>query len=100
LLATGHSVLLFPEGTRSLDGSQQPFKHGVGHLLRETGVPVVPVAIVGTHAAWPKGQRWPRRGQVRVAFGEVWRPQPHLTPAEIADDLTAKCCAAGQAPAT
>lgn len=100
LVASGWSVLLFPEGTRSVDGSQQVFKQGVGHLLLTTGVPVVPVALVGTHAAWPKGQRMPRRGSVCVAFGEAWRPDPHLTPAEIAQELAARCCAAGQAPAT
>jgi 1-acyl-sn-glycerol-3-phosphate acyltransferase len=100
LLASGYNVLLFPEGTRSLDGSQRPFKQGVGRLLLETGVPVVPVAIVGTHRAWPKGSSVPRRGSVRVSFGQAWRPDPRLTPAEIAEELAGRCCAAGRAPAT
>jgi long-chain acyl-CoA synthetase len=100
LLAQGKSVLLFPEGTRSTDGAQHAFRHGVGHLLLHTGVPVVPVAIVGAYAAWPKGHRWPRRRPIRVAFGQPWRPEPHLTPAEIADALAARCCAAATAAAT
>jgi 1-acyl-sn-glycerol-3-phosphate acyltransferase len=100
LLAEGKSVLLFPEGTRSPDGVRGAFRPGVGHLLLATGVPAVPVALVGTHAAWPKGQRMPRRGPVCVAFGEAWRADAHLTAAEIAEELAARCCAAGQAPAT
>ena len=99
-LACGHSVLLFPEGTRSPDGRQRPFRHGVGHLLLNTGVPVVPVAIVGTHAAWPKARPWPRRGPVRVAFGQLWTPDRRLSPAAIADELAARCCAAARASAT
>ena len=99
LLAQGRGVLLFPEGTRSPDGRQRAFRRGVGHLLLKTGVPVVPVAIVGTHALWPKGQRCPRRGPVCVSFGRAWRPDPHLTPAAIADELAARCCAVARAPA-
>ena len=94
LLVEQWSVLLFPEGTRSPNGVQQHFRRGVGHLLLNTGVPVVPVGIVGTHALWPRGQRFPRRGPVSVCFGEAWKPDPALTPAAIADELAARCCAA------
>jgi 1-acyl-sn-glycerol-3-phosphate acyltransferase len=63
-------------------------------LARAAGVPVVPVGIVGTHALWPRGQPFPRRGPVSVCFGEAWKPDPALTPAAIADELAARCCAA------
>lgn len=53
-LQRGMSVLLFPEGTRSKDGRLQPFRHGAFTLARETGCPVLPIAIHGTHLALPK----------------------------------------------
>jgi 1-acyl-sn-glycerol-3-phosphate acyltransferase len=96
-LAAGSSVLLFPEGTRSPDGHQQPFRHGVGHLLLESGVPAVPVAVVGAHALWPRGQRLPRRGPLTVRFGQPWTPRPGQSAAEIAGELHARVAALGAA---
>ena len=69
LLRAGQSVLIFPEGTRSPDGQMQPFKRGVGTLALADGIPVIPIHIEGTHAAWPKGACWPRRQQIVVRFG-------------------------------
>ncbi len=54
LLAQGSPVLVFPEGTRSADGRLQPFKDGAFRLAIQAGVPVVPVAISGTHETLPK----------------------------------------------
>jgi len=51
----GESVCLYPEGTRSVDGKLQPFKHGGFRLARNHGVPILPVAIDGTHEILPKG---------------------------------------------
>ncbi|MGC4000078.1 MAG: lysophospholipid acyltransferase family protein [Anaeromyxobacter sp.] len=53
-LARGTPVLLFPEGTRSLDGHLQPFKEGAFKLAHEAGVPVIPVLVTGTAQALPK----------------------------------------------
>jgi 1-acyl-sn-glycerol-3-phosphate acyltransferase len=53
-LDRGAPVLLFPEGTRSHDGRLQPFKDGAFRLARDAGVPVIPVAISGTHESLPK----------------------------------------------
>jgi 1-acyl-sn-glycerol-3-phosphate acyltransferase len=69
-LEQGHVVLLFPEGTRSPDGNFQSAKAGVGLLAAKAGVPVVPVRIFNAHELWPKGQRWPRRGQLDVVYGK------------------------------
>ncbi len=69
LLSAGQSMLIFPEGTRSPDGQMQPFKRGVGTLALAASVPVIPIFIEGTHTAWPKGARWPRRRQVVARFG-------------------------------
>ncbi len=54
LLREGSPVLFFPEGTRSEDGVLQPFKDGAFRVAREAGVPVIPVALSGTHETLPK----------------------------------------------
>lgn len=57
-LAGGISVMMFPEGTRSRDGALLPFKDGAFQLAIRAGVPVLPVALAGTHAMRPKHSRW------------------------------------------
>jgi 1-acyl-sn-glycerol-3-phosphate acyltransferase len=69
LLNEGHGVVMFPEGSRTPDGSLQPFKGGFRLLLRRAPVPVVPVAIDGAFDAWPRYRRLPRFGKVRVMYG-------------------------------
>jgi long-chain acyl-CoA synthetase len=70
VLRAGRPVLIFPEGTRSLDGTLHSFKPGIGLLGVELGVPIVPCFIEGTHAALPKGRRFPRSSKIRVTFGK------------------------------
>jgi len=73
ILRSGHSVACFPEGTRSRDGSIGPFKGGAFAMAIDAGVPVVPVALLGTGAVLPaKGFRV-RSGLIRVRVG---RPIP------------------------
>lgn len=69
LLAAGHSAVVFPEGTRSLDGSLQTLKKGAFVLAIATQRPVVPVAVVGTFGILPKGGIVPRAGRVEVRVG-------------------------------
>jgi 1-acyl-sn-glycerol-3-phosphate acyltransferase len=64
----GHSVVYFPEGSRT-NGVIQSFKDGVGLLAAESGVPVLPACIMGTYQALPKGKVWPRPYRVHVRFG-------------------------------
>jgi long-chain acyl-CoA synthetase len=78
LLEQGHTVVWFPEGRRSPDGRLQAFQPGVGAVLQQTAATVVPAAIAGTFAAWPRQRRWPRLARVSIAFGEpltLERPQ-------------------------
>jgi 1-acyl-sn-glycerol-3-phosphate acyltransferase len=64
----GYSFLIFPEGTRSRSGKLQRFRRGGFFLALETGAAIVPVTISGTFELMPKGQKYARRGSVRVAF--------------------------------
>jgi 1-acyl-sn-glycerol-3-phosphate acyltransferase len=57
-LEAGISVMMFPEGTRSKDGSLLPFKDGAFKLAIRMGVPVLPIALAGTHAMRPKNSMW------------------------------------------
>ena len=53
-LSRGSSVIVFPEGTRSLDGSIAPFREGAFRLAIELGVDIVPLAVAGTENTLPK----------------------------------------------
>jgi len=70
-LAAGRSVLMFPEGTRSADGSLQEFKSGAGYLALRSGCDVLPIHISGTHQVLGKGSVVPRRHPVEVRIGGV-----------------------------
>ncbi|MYB02212.1 AMP-binding protein, partial [Candidatus Poribacteria bacterium] len=71
VMALNNGLLIFPEGTRSLDGNLQPFKPGVLSLLiYGPNVPIIPAYIEGTYHALPKGQNLPKRHPVRIIFGE------------------------------
>jgi 1-acyl-sn-glycerol-3-phosphate acyltransferase len=70
VLRDGINMTIFVEGTRSHDGRLLRFKKGPFHLAIETHVPVVPVTIVGTYKAQPKGRFAVRPGTVRVVFHE------------------------------
>ncbi|MCB9682678.1 MAG: 1-acyl-sn-glycerol-3-phosphate acyltransferase [Alphaproteobacteria bacterium] len=54
-LDRGHSLLAFPEGTRTRTGRVGPFQHGLFHVARQVGVPVVPVAVTGMWEVLPTG---------------------------------------------
>jgi 1-acyl-sn-glycerol-3-phosphate acyltransferase len=62
----GHSFLIFPEGTRSLDGELQRFRRGGFYLALETGVPIVPISIIGSYELMPKRAFFTKRGTILV----------------------------------
>ena len=55
VLKAGNGVLLFPEGSRTLDGKLQPAEPGLGLVIAKTLAPVVPMRIFGAHEAMPRG---------------------------------------------
>jgi 1-acyl-sn-glycerol-3-phosphate acyltransferase len=73
-LEQGSCLVLFPEGTRSPDGSLLPFKRGPFFLAMESGAPVVPVTIAGATRMLPKGSTRLRSGTVTVTFHAPLHP--------------------------
>lgn len=67
-------LVVFPEGTRSIDGQLGEFKKGAAILAHELGTPLVPVGLRGTFEAWPRAGRF-RLHPVEVWFGEPLDPQ-------------------------
>jgi 1-acyl-sn-glycerol-3-phosphate acyltransferase len=63
---SGRRIIVFAEGTRSVDGRLQRFKKGGFHLAIDAQVPVLPVAINGSHSLYPKGAKRIRPGVVDV----------------------------------
>ncbi|MFG0305203.1 MAG: lysophospholipid acyltransferase family protein [Phycisphaerales bacterium JB040] len=75
-LGRGQAVLVFPEGSRSFDGSMSEFKRGVAVLVKRANCPVVPVGLDGLYDAWPRTRRWPRAFGGRIA-GVIGEPIDH-----------------------
>ncbi len=70
LADAGINILFFPEGEHSRDGKLHRFQLGLGIMVKELGVPVVPIKISGTDHVLPPGAGFPRKGHVTVSFGE------------------------------
>lgn len=85
LLERGEGVLVFPEGTRTRPGALGAPRRGVGRLALETGVPVVPLAILGTESVRRGWRVRPRKVRVRagrpLTFPVVAAPSPQLAAA-------------------
>jgi len=69
VLRRGRALGIFAEGTRSLDGRLQPFEDGAAYWALKVGVPVLPIAIVGSHRTLPVGAKKIQRHPVLVRVG-------------------------------
>jgi len=70
LVSGGWSVLFFPEGERTQAGEIHPFQPGIGLIASRLRVPIVPVRLRGVEKILHRGQYFPKRGQVEIAFGQ------------------------------
>ena len=68
VVGQGLNMIIYVEGKRSFDGKLLPFKKGPFYLAMECGVPLVPVTMVGSHEAMPKGRFAIKPGVVKVIF--------------------------------
>jgi len=73
-LTNGKVLLVFPEGTRTIDGKLGEFKKGSAILACELGIPVVPVGLKGAYEMWPRGGNF-RRHEVEIRLGEPIDPK-------------------------
>ena len=79
---SGNGVVLFPEGTRSPDGTLQRGKAGIGLVIAKTGAPVQPMRIFGSYEAFPKGSGSITACPISVVVGEAI----YFTPEELDPD--------------
>ncbi|HID39773.1 MAG TPA: 1-acyl-sn-glycerol-3-phosphate acyltransferase [Calditrichaeota bacterium] len=75
VIRSGVSVIIFPEGTRSKDGTIQRFKKGGFILALDTGVPLLPVSISGSRYIMQKNSIWLRKGRIKIVFDKPIDPK-------------------------
>jgi long-chain acyl-CoA synthetase len=75
-LSQGHILVLYPEGERTNDGNPRIFRKGAAILSIHAQAPIVPVAIQGFYAAWPRHQKFPKFTDLRLVFGKPIQPPP------------------------
>lgn len=68
LIGEGASLMVFPEASRTIDGRMRPFKPGVFLLAIDSGLPIVPVSIVGSRIVMPKGRLMVCPATVRITL--------------------------------
>ena len=95
-LASGSSVMIFPEGTRSLDGRMRSFKPGAFEIAKRARCPIVPIALDGTSRALPKrGYLLQGRHPIRVRVLEPISPASfaNLSVEELTERVRARIAA-------
>jgi long-chain acyl-CoA synthetase len=79
----GYSVIVFPEGRRSENGTPASFKPGAGLLWKELGTPALPVHLLGLGEIKAKREPWFRSGRISVALGKILEPEPAKSPEDL-----------------
>lgn len=70
MLTENKNVGLFPEGTRTRDGSLREFRRGAALLAVKTGRPILPCAIIGAFEAYPPKARFPKFSKIKIKIGK------------------------------
>ena len=86
----GWNILVFPEGSETKDGELQPFKAGIGLLVSELQVPVVPIKLRGLFELKQRRQFFVRPGAVSVTFGDAITFPHETAPSDITTTLELK----------
>lgn len=68
VIERGHSLIIYPEGTRSRDGGPRPFKKGAFTMAVAAKMPVLPVTLHGTRRVWAPNRFWFHAGLVTVVI--------------------------------
>lgn len=89
ILQGGHCIVVFPEGTRSVDGHFKEPEGGVGFLAMKSKAHVVPVYIEGSYDAFPKGAKGFRCRPIKVYFGDAFIPAENPEFLNTGDDYSA-----------
>jgi long-chain acyl-CoA synthetase len=86
----GYSVLVFPEGRHTVDGTINPFRAGIGLLAVNLGIPVLPMRIAGLFEVKQAGRKFARPGEVGVRIGRPLKFEVGTDPEQIARELQKK----------
>jgi long-chain acyl-CoA synthetase len=83
----GYSILVFPEGEVTRDGTIAPFQEGIGLLAQNLGLPVVPMRLEGVWQMKNEHRRWAKRGEITVRIGAAVTFPAGTDPRSIARHL-------------
>jgi long-chain acyl-CoA synthetase len=83
-LRQGMSLIMYPEGERSIDGTPKTFKKGAAILSVHLQVPIVPMAIDGFYEAWPRGKPLQKFAHLKMKIGKPMLPPPESEGSEEA----------------
>lgn len=89
-LAEGWPIVLFPEGTRTSDGSLLPARAGVGLAVIKSRAPVVPVRIIGSFEAYSREMKFPRPRKITVVFGQPMTFEDEIATVQSGDKAQVK----------
>jgi 1-acyl-sn-glycerol-3-phosphate acyltransferase len=89
VIEQGINMTIYIEGKRSFDGKLLPFKKGPFYLALECGVPIIPITIVGTHYAMPKGRFSIKPGLVKVIFHPPIEPRDFRSRDQLMENVRA-----------
>lgn len=91
LLKKEKKIILFPEGSRSLDGNLTEIERGISFLTLKAKCRIQPVYLYGTHPIWPRNQKYPHlTGKIKCVFGSPieWSDYAHLDKKEAQAQIT------------
>jgi long-chain acyl-CoA synthetase len=83
----GYSILVFPEGRHTVDGSIGPFREGIGLLAGSLGIPVLPMRIYGLFELKQAGRKFAAPGKIRVRIGRPINFDPGTDAKQITAEL-------------